>query len=120
MDTEVYRQKLLQERKRLTQEMSRVETDAKEAPDMRSGDIADRSIAGEQREDDLTTASRDSALLEQVEAALRRIADGTYGRCQADGGAIEEKRLHAVPWAQYCIRHQSERESANPPQTPTL
>jgi DnaK suppressor protein len=120
MNTEVYRQRLLEERERLTDQMSRVESDAKEAPDMHSGDAADRSIAGEQREDDLTTASRDSALLEEVEAALARIADGSYGRCLADGGPIEEKRLQAVPWAQYCIRHQNEREAANPPHTPTL
>ncbi len=120
MNTEVYRQKLLKEREMLVREMSRVETEAKEAPDMHSGDTADRSVAGEEREDELTTASRDTALLRQVDAALQRIADGTYGRCVADGGPIEEKRLEAMPWAQYCIRHQSQKESANPPQTPTL
>jgi DnaK suppressor protein len=120
MNTEDYRQKLLKERERLVHEVARMETEAKDAADMHGGDAADRSVAGEEREDDLTTASRDTALLRQVDAALQRIADGTYGRCLADGGPIEEKRLEAVPWAQYCIRHQSEKESADPPQTPTL
>lgn len=120
MNTEEYRQKLLAERERLEREISRAEADAKNIPEMHTGDPADRSITGEQAEDDLSTASRGTRLLAQVNAALQRIADGTYGRCLEDGGPIEENRLNAVPWAQYCIRHQTEKESANPASAPTL
>jgi DnaK suppressor protein len=49
-----------------------------------------------------------SAGLVQVEAALARIADGTYGTCAACGKAIAEGRLEARPWTQFCIEHASE------------
>ena len=42
-------------------------------------------------------------LLEEIEAALRRIADGTYGTCSACGRTIGEERLEAVPYATLCI-----------------
>lgn len=46
-----------------------------------------------------------SAGLDQVEAALARIEDGTYGMCAVCGEAIAEGRLEARPWTPYCIRH---------------
>ena len=48
-----------------------------------------------------------SAGLDQVDAALARIADGTYGSCAVCGEAIAEGRLEARPWTPFCIRHAS-------------
>ncbi|SEQ60830.1 TraR/DksA C4-type zinc finger protein [Arthrobacter sp. OV608] len=48
-----------------------------------------------------------SAGLDQVDAALARIADGTYGTCAVCGEAIAEGRLEARPWTPFCIRHAS-------------
>lgn len=48
-----------------------------------------------------------SAVLAQVEAALVRIADGSYGRCVICGIPIAEGRLEARPWTPYCIAHAS-------------
>jgi RNA polymerase-binding transcription factor DksA len=42
-----------------------------------------------------------------VRAALRRIDDGTYGKCVLDD---EAKRLESVPWTPYCLKHQSKLE----------
>jgi len=41
--------------------------------------------------------------LREVEEALERIDNGTYGTCQACGKAIPEERLEAVPWTKLCI-----------------
>ena len=41
--------------------------------------------------------------LAQVNAALARIENGTYGRCTICGGSIGEKRLEAVPYAATCL-----------------
>lgn len=56
--------------------------------------------------------SQASALLEQsssglaqVEAALGRIADGSYGVCAVCGEPIAEGRLEARPWTPFCIAH---------------
>jgi RNA polymerase-binding transcription factor DksA len=56
----------------------------------------------------------------QVRAALARIDEGTFGRCVADAGLIEEKRLQAVPWTPYCRKHQQELEEQLRLRTPTL
>jgi RNA polymerase-binding transcription factor DksA len=55
-----------------------------------------------------------------VRAALRRIEDGTYGRCVVDGEPIGEKRLEAVPWTPYCLQHQAELEERARIRTPSL
>lgn len=46
-----------------------------------------------------------TAGLDQVEAALARIAAGTYGACAVCGEPIAEGRLEARPWTPYCIGH---------------
>ncbi len=45
------------------------------------------------------------AKLAQVESALKRIEDGTYGKCRVCNGPIEEARLEANPAAETCISH---------------
>jgi DnaK suppressor protein len=81
-------------------------------------DTGDMAVADEAASEDFTAAELDAAILQQVRDALRRIDDGTYGRCMADGGPIGTKRLDAVPWAAYCIRHQRLLEAASrPPST---
>jgi DnaK suppressor protein len=59
-------------------------------------------------ERDLTIRSvdRESTLLRDVRAALRRIRDGSFGSCIECDWAISPKRLAAVPWASRCIRCQ--------------
>jgi DnaK suppressor protein len=52
-----------------------------------------------------------SAGLDQVVAALARIADGTYGTCAVCGEAIAEGRLEARPWTPFCIGHASAARS---------
>lgn len=47
--------------------------------------------------------------LEQIDAALARIHDGTYGTCAVCGDAIPEGRLEARPWTAYCVKHASGR-----------
>jgi DnaK suppressor protein len=46
-------------------------------------------------------------LLDDINAALKRIENGTYGFCTVCGQAIPEKRLEALPWAALCIKDQA-------------
>jgi DnaK suppressor protein len=66
---------------------------------------------------------RDFSLLEQIEAelsdvehALRRIDEGTYGTCEACGKLIDDARLEVVPAARFCVADQAvaEREARSP------
>jgi RNA polymerase-binding protein DksA len=52
---------------------------------------------------DLALRDRNSQHLEQVEAALARVADGTFGTCTRCGRPIAQERLEALPWAAFCI-----------------
>jgi len=43
---------------------------------------------------------------------LKRIEDGSYGKCTACGRQIEAARLEAVPWAAYCLQDQEKQDRA--------
>ncbi len=60
---------------------------------------ADRDMA-------IRNLNRESILLRQVQIALDRITDGSYGACLHCEEEIKPKRLEAVPWAAFCVRCQ--------------
>jgi RNA polymerase-binding transcription factor DksA len=60
----------------------------------------------------------DSARLADVNDALQRIEDGTYGRCQRCGSTIPSARLEALPHARFCISCQSAEDALRRPRIP--
>jgi RNA polymerase-binding transcription factor len=51
-----------------------------------------------------TAAARSIAAgLAEVDRAIEKVAEGTYGTCDACGGAVGAERLEAVPWATLCV-----------------
>jgi len=48
----------------------------------------------------------EKTLLREVEEALLRVKEGTYGICQECDEPISPKRLQALPWAKFCVRCQ--------------
>jgi RNA polymerase-binding transcription factor DksA len=50
----------------------------------------------------LSLLSAEQDALFEIEAALKRIEKGTYGRCEISGRAIPEGRLNALPWTRFC------------------
>lgn len=80
---------------------------------------AAQEIMGEGVEDDEELASMDfdrdllfalseveRERLRQIEEALQRMDEGSYGLCFADGQPIAFARLREIPWARYCAGHQ--------------
>ncbi len=55
----------------------------------------------------------EQALLAEVESALKRIDQGTYGKCTNCGQPIPEKRLEALPWASRDIKCEEQLEQRN-------
>jgi len=55
------------------------------------------------REVAIRNLDRESKLLKEVQAALNRIDEGTFGVCLRCEEEIPEKRLRALPWAAYCV-----------------
>jgi RNA polymerase-binding transcription factor DksA len=67
--------------------------------------FADSSqVAAEQGEVRALAANLQS-LLDDVERALRKLDDGTYGSCEVCGEAIAPARLEAMPASRYCVQH---------------
>ena len=72
------------------------------------------------RERDLSLLEQVVAELDDIEHALRRLDDGTYGTCEACGQPIDAARLEAIPAARFCVKDQSaaEREAGVHPPLP--
>ncbi len=65
------------------------------------------------RERDLSILQQIEAELDDVERALRRLDEGSYGVCEACGGPIDDERLRVRPEARFCVADQevAEREA---------
>lgn len=72
----------------------------------KSPDQMDEIQFASERDLAIRNADRESNLLRQVRAALRRVQDGSFGLCAECESAIASKRLAVVPWAPRCIQCQ--------------
>lgn len=72
----------------------------------KSADQMDEIQYASERDLAISNLDRESNLLRQVRAALRRTHDGSYGTCVECELVISPRRLAAVPWASRCIQCQ--------------
>ena len=73
-------------------------------------DIADRASAETDRALELRTRDRQRKLVAKIDAALRRIEDGSYGYCEHTGEPISLRRLEARPTATLSLAAQEAHE----------
>jgi DnaK suppressor protein len=76
-------------------------------------DQGDEAVDLLQTEEDQAILGNEDALLTQVKEALKRLDQGTYGKCIVCGKPIPEKRLEAIPWALLCIEDEEQLEERN-------
>jgi len=120
MNTDHYKRRLLAQEQELSTRVKQAGASARESNDAPVGDAGDASVDNERKEAQLRDADTDWMMLNQVREALARIDNGTFGTCVIDGGPIEEKRLEAIPWTPYCLKHQQELEGPRPPRMASL
>jgi RNA polymerase-binding transcription factor len=105
------RQRLTLEREKLIQSINRTRAATVEI-----------KIENTEDEGDLATISHDTAVLNNlnegafarlrfIEQAVKVLDRGQYGACGSCGKDINQKRLHAVPWATLCIQCQEKAEA---------
>jgi DnaK suppressor protein len=100
VDSATARTQLTAERNRLMAELG----EPIEAPgQMTYGSQAAAASHVFEQQRDLALRDRSRIELGQVESALRRLDDGTYGTCTSCGQPIAAERLEAIPWAPLCI-----------------
>jgi DnaK suppressor protein len=73
-------------------------------------DVIDRATSETDRAIELRARDRQRKLITKIDAALARIADGTYGYCEETGAPISIKRLEARPIATLSIEAQERHE----------
>jgi RNA polymerase-binding protein DksA len=71
---------------------------------------ADHATETFELEKDLSIVESNQEQLHDIERALARIENGTYGSCERCGRPIGEERLEAKPAARFCVEHQREAE----------
>ena len=72
--------------------------------------MADLGTDAQEREKKFLLASKSGRLVYHIDEALRRIREGTYGKCQQCGKNIKVARLAAVPHARMCIECKEKEE----------
>ncbi len=94
-----YRKILLKKRDEL---VAAVRNDAL-ATNVQSPDEVEFAVKVHEQDVVAMTVELQTGMLREVEGALKRVAKGTYGECEACGEEISAARLKALPWARYCV-----------------
>jgi DnaK suppressor protein len=114
MTTTQAKERLLAREQELLRDMRRLGDDAREAKETEVEDPIDAVASAENQALNFRMDTVASEELGQVQAALQRIEEGTYGTCLDCGRSISDARLEALPWTPYCVEdsEKHQRESA--------
>ncbi len=116
LDLETRRAELVALRSRMLATAEGIVPDTEEPGEMNTaaGDqhLADHASEILEREMDWTLEENAEHILGEIEQALARLDDGTYGTCAVCGEAIPEERLAAVPYATLCVRDRRLQEQS--------
>lgn len=110
MNTEHFKQRLLDKQRELVEEMARLEDEERDSGEAEVRDSTDDATSSESTSEALDEDVLISQTLTLVRDALKRIENGTYGKCIVCGRHIEPARLEAVPWAAYCLEDQEKQD----------
>ena len=104
-DLDRYYRQLLEKRAELLGDVAALENDAfTDSGDRLSPEhMADVGSSNYEQEFTLSLVESEQRLLREIDEALLRIQNGTYGVCAETGEPIGKPRLDAKPWAKYCI-----------------
>jgi len=117
-DLTAYKDRLVALRARLRGDVSQMaDATLKKSRTEGNGDLssmpihmADLGTDNFEQEFTISLMESEEATLENIEAALERIEDGTYGLCEECGVKIPRKRLDAIPYTSMCVKCASQLE----------
>jgi DnaK suppressor protein len=102
-ETEKFRRLLEEKKTSLSSDLAKTRSAEEETTEESTQDIADKAVSSYTREFLYSLTDGERSTLLQIDDAIGRIDDGTYGMCIHCGQSMAEKRLTAVPWAPYCV-----------------
>ena len=100
---EYFKKKLETRQQELHRTVTRTEQDGRTADEESTQDIADKAVSSYTREFLYSLNDSERNTIQQIDQALSRIDDGTYGFCLNCGNPMSEKRLTAIPWSRHCV-----------------
>ena len=109
---EYFRKILINWKDELLKESSQTLNNLQNDENSAKSDLTDRASDEIDRTFELRTRDRERKLINKIEAALKRIEDGTYGYCEETGDPISLKRLQARPVATLSLEAQENHEKA--------
>jgi DnaK suppressor protein len=107
-----FRKILLEELRKRTENVRAEQATALEANDDGVKDSVDMSLQDVNREIAFRLGERESQMVADIDQALLRMDEGTYGECARCGKPIDERRLEALPTARYDAACQTEIEAS--------
>ena len=107
---EYFRLKLISWKKDLLKESSLTLNNLQKEENSSKPDITDRAAEEMERSFELRARDRERKLINKIDAALKRIDNGSYGYCEETGDPIGIKRLEARPVATLCLEAQEIHE----------
>lgn len=110
---EHFRRILEQQLQQHVAKVSAEQANALESDDDGVKDSVDMSLLDVSKEIAFRLSERESQIVADIDQALLRIREGSYGICASCGQPINERRLEAVPTARYDAQCQASIESAN-------
>jgi DnaK suppressor protein len=106
-EIEKFKSLLLEKRRELLSNVSYMEIDAlrEERSDLSTMPIHMADLGTDSYEQEFTLELMDGErkVIADIDYALSRIEEGTYGVCEIGGEAIPKQRLEAIPWARFCV-----------------
>ena len=115
-ELEKYRRLLDDKKASLSQEIAKTRSAEEETTEESTQDIADKAVSSYTREFLYSLTDGERGTLLQIDEALVRVDEGSFGFCTNCGQPMAEKRLTAVPWAPYCVDCQELAEKGMLPQ----
>ena len=111
IDSRKYLVTLLELRDQLHHQMRELRKEAAEETETHSMHMADSGTDSFDRDLVLSTISADQDILYEIDEAISRIENNTYGICEISGKQIPNDRLDALPWARFTVETQSRLEN---------
>ena len=105
-----FRQKLMEWKNEIIKSNSQALYSSDLVDNISSPDVVDQASSYTEKNVEMRTVNRQIKLVSKIDAALKRLKDGTYGFCEETGEAIGLKRLIARPIATLCIAAQEKHE----------
>ncbi len=112
-----YKKLLMRVREGVAGDISHIAKENLKSQKESSGDLsgyslhmADMASDSYDRELSLNIAGEVQEIVYEIDDALKRMEEGSFGKCISCGKKIPQKRLNAVPYAKYCIQCKSKEE----------